>query len=110
MCTVWVTFSLTNDSMFITLNAFSSGIPSLLCRGIMMRDVSKESAQEIAIDFVRKKKNSPKIDVSTIEQHSQDWIVRGTCPIDLEGHPWAEKFEVIVDPKGKIKYTYFQLL
>ena len=75
-----------------------------------MRDVSKESAQEIAIDFVRKKKNSPKIDVSTIEQRREDWIVRGTCPIDLEGHPWAEKFEVIVDPKGKIKYTYFQLL
>jgi hypothetical protein len=30
------------------------------------------------------------------------WIVRGTCPIDLEGHPWAEKFEVIIDQKGKV--------
>jgi hypothetical protein len=36
--------------------------------------------------------------------------VRGTCPIDLEGHPWAEKFEVIVDQKGKIKSTDFALL
>jgi len=28
----------------------------------------------------------------------------------LEGHPWTEKFEVIVNRKGKIKSTYFSLL
>ena len=72
--------------------------------------VSKENAQEIVVDFMKKKKNTEKIDVATIEQKNQDWIVRGTCPIDLEGHPWAEKFEVVVDTKGKIKSTDFSLL
>ena len=72
--------------------------------------VSKENAQEIVVDFMKKKKNTEKIDVATIEQKNQDWIVRGTCPIDLEGHPWAEKFEVVVDTKGKIKATDFSLL
>lgn len=72
--------------------------------------VSKENAQEIVVDFMKKKKNTEKIDVATVEQKNQDWIVRGTCPIDLEGHPWAEKFEVVVDTKGKIKSTDFSLL
>ena len=72
--------------------------------------VSKENAQEIVVDFMKKKKNTEKIDVATVEQKNQDWIIRGTCPIDLEGHPWAEKFEVIVDTKGKIKATDFSLL
>ena len=72
--------------------------------------ISKENAQEIVVDFMKKKKNTEKIDVATIEQKNQDWIVRGTCPIDLEGHPWAEKFEVVVDTKGKIKSTDFSLL
>jgi len=34
----------------------------------------------------------------------------GTCPIDLEGHPWAERFAVVVDLKGKIKTTDHALL
>jgi hypothetical protein len=72
--------------------------------------ISKENAQEIVVDFMKKKKNTEKIDVATVEQKNQDWIIRGTCPIDLEGHPWAEKFEVVVDTKGKIKATDFSLL
>jgi len=72
--------------------------------------VSREVAHQIAIDFVKKRKNTGKIDVSAIEQENEVWVIRGTCPIDLEGHPWAEKFEVIVDQKGKIKSTYFSLL
>jgi len=75
-----------------------------------MKQVSKEFAQEIAVDFLKKKKNTPKIDVSTIEQDKLEWIIRGTCPIDLEGHPWAEKFEVVIDQKGKVKSIYFTLL
>ena len=47
------------------------------------------------------------IDVSSIEQRDSVWIIRGTCPIDLKGHPWAEKFEVVIDQKGKIKSTDF---
>jgi hypothetical protein len=72
--------------------------------------ISKENAQEIVVDFMKKKKNTERIDVTTVEQKNQDWIIRGTCPIDLEGHPWAEKFEVVIDTKGKIKATDFSLL
>jgi hypothetical protein len=73
-------------------------------------NISKENAQEIVVDFMKKKKNTERIDVTTVEQKNQDWIIRGTCPIDLEGHPWAEKFEVVVDTRGKIKATDFSLL
>ena len=76
----------------------------------MVKDISKENAQQIAVEFMKKRKNTEKIDVAVIEQNSDDWIIRGTCPIDMEGHPWAEKFEVVVDTKGKIKYTYSTLL
>lgn len=75
-----------------------------------MKDVSRESAQEIVVELVKRKKNAERIDISTVEQKAEDWIIRGTCPIDLEGHPWAEKFEVVVDPKGKVKSSYFTLL
>ena len=75
-----------------------------------MNSVSKELAHQIALDFLKKRKSTEKIDVSTVEQENEVWIIRGTCPIDLEGNPWAEKFEVIVDQKGKIKSTDFSLL
>jgi hypothetical protein len=80
------------------------------CEPCMVKDVSKENAQQIAVDFMKKRKNTEKIDVAVIEQNRNDWIIRGTCPIDMEGHPWAEKFEVVVDPKGKIKDTRSALL
>jgi hypothetical protein len=76
----------------------------------MNKDISKESAQQIAVEFMKQRKNTPKIDVAVIEQDHADWVVRGTCPINMEGHPWAEKFEVVVDTKGKIKRTHSSLL
>jgi len=76
----------------------------------MKENISKESAQEIAVDFLRRRKNTIRVDISTVEVCNEIWVIRGTCPIDLEGHPWAEKFEVIVDTKGKIKSTNFALL
>ena len=76
----------------------------------MKENISKESAQEIAVDFLKRRKNTIKVDISTVEVCNEIWVIRGTCPIDLEGHPWAEKFEVIVDTKGKIKSTNFALL
>ncbi|MEM2118706.1 MAG: hypothetical protein QW840_01110 [Candidatus Bathyarchaeia archaeon] len=76
----------------------------------MDKSVSKENAQQIAVEYLKKKKNTEKIDVAVIEQKQNDWIVRGTCPIDMEGHPWAEKFEVVIDQKGKIKSSYSTLL
>jgi hypothetical protein len=75
-----------------------------------MKEVSRESAQEIVVELIKRKKSTERIDISTVEQKAEDWIIRGTCPIDLEGHPWAEKFEVVVDPKGKVKSSYFTLL
>ena len=45
--------------------------------------------------------NTDKIDVTVIEEKSDGWTVRGTCPISLEGHQWAERFAAVVDLKGK---------
>ena len=75
-----------------------------------MQKVSTDAAQQIAVDYVKKRKNTEKIDISTVEQKNGVWVIRGVCPIDLEGHPWAEKFEVVVDEKGKIRSTDFSLL
>jgi hypothetical protein len=75
-----------------------------------MGNVSEEDAQQIAVDFVKKEKKQEGIAVSYVEQEGSVWIVQGTCPIDLEGHPWTEKFKVVVDQKGKITSTYFSLL
>lgn len=75
-----------------------------------MQSISTETVQQIVVEYLKKRKNTEKIDISTVEQRDTVWVVRGTCPIDLEGHPWAEKFEVVVDGKGKIKSTEFSLL
>jgi len=75
-----------------------------------MTQLSKELANEIVVQFLKKRKSTEEIDVSTIEEKGGNWIFRGTCPIDLEGHPWVERFEVVVDNKGKIKSSYFTLL
>jgi hypothetical protein len=45
-----------------------------------------------------------------IEEKSDGYIIRGICPINLEGHQWAEKFEVVIEWNGKIKSTYYSLL
>jgi len=74
------------------------------------KSISVESAQQIAIDFLKKRKNTPNVEVSGVDHNNDIWVIRGTCPIDLEGHPWAERFEVIVDTKGRIKSTSFALL
>jgi hypothetical protein len=72
--------------------------------------MSKESASQIAIEFLKEQKNTDKIDVAVVEEQDDGWMVRGTCPIDLEGHPWVEKFAVVVDWKGKIKDIDYGLL
>jgi hypothetical protein len=72
--------------------------------------IGVESARQLAIDFLKKRKNIDRVDISGVDQGNEIWVIRGTCPIDLEGHPWAEKFEVIVDTKGRIKSTSFALL
>jgi hypothetical protein len=75
-----------------------------------MPQMSKESASQIAVEFLKKQKSTDKIDVAVIEEQSDGWMVRGTCPINLEGHPWIEKFAIVVDWKGKIKDINYGLL
>ena len=74
------------------------------------KGITVDSAQQIAVEFLKKRKSIERVEVSTVEQSKDIWVIRGTCPIDLEGHPWAEKFEVVVDTKGKVKSSYFALL
>lgn len=76
----------------------------------MSVNISEDTVKQVVIDSVKRRKNSEKIEVTIVERSREDWIVRGICPIDMEGHPWAEKFEVIVDPKGKVKSVDFALL
>ena len=75
-----------------------------------MSQMSRETASEIVVDYLKKRKNTVKIDVAMIEEQSDGFMVRGTCPIDLEGHHWAERFAIVVDMKGKIKKTDCGLL
>ena len=75
-----------------------------------MPQTSKESASQIAVEYVKQQKNTGRIDVAVIEEQDDGWMIRGTCPIDLEGHPWVEKFAVVVDWKGKIKDAHYGLL
>ena len=75
-----------------------------------MQAVSEEDAKQIAVDFLRRKKDTENVDVSSVEQKDGVWIIHGICPIYLEGHPWTERFKVVIDRKGKIKSTNFSLL
>jgi len=75
-----------------------------------MPQVTRESASEIVIDFLKKRKNTDKVDVAMVEDDGGGYVVRGSCPIDLEGHPWAERFTIVVDLKGRIKTTDYALL
>ena len=75
-----------------------------------MPQMSKETASQIASEFLKQQKNTDRVDVAVIEEQSDGWMVRGTCPINMEGHPWIEKFAVVVDWKGKIKESEYGLL
>ncbi len=75
-----------------------------------MPNVSKESASQVVVNYLKKEKNTDKVDVAMIEQQKDGYIVRGITPIDLEGHTWAERFTVHVDNKGKVKSTDYALL
>ena len=75
-----------------------------------MPQISKESASQLAVEFLKREKNTDNINVAIVEEQEDGWMVRGTCPIDLEGHPWVEKFAIIVNWKGKIKDMNYGLL
>jgi len=72
--------------------------------------VELEDAQDIAISHVKEKRNVEDIRVIITEQKDGIWVIRGTCPIDVCGHPWRESFEVKIDQKGKIESSSFKLM
>ena len=72
--------------------------------------ITKEAAEQIAVELLKRRKCTERVEVSTVEQNNEIWIIRGTCPIDMEGHPWAEKFEVTLDARGRVKSADFALL
>jgi hypothetical protein len=75
-----------------------------------MQEISKEFVSRAVVEYVKKQKNTENVDVAIVEKQIDGWVVRGTCPIDLEGHKWAEKFSATVDLKGKIQAVNYALL
>ena len=75
-----------------------------------MSQVSKETASQIAVEFLKKRKNTEQIDVALIEQQDDGWLISGTCTIDFGDHQWPERFSVVVDLKGRIKSEDYGLL
>jgi hypothetical protein len=72
--------------------------------------VKLEDAQDIAVTFVKEKKNVEDVRVIITEEKGGVWTIRGTCPIDLCGHPWREDFEVKIDQRGKVAGSNFRLM
>jgi hypothetical protein len=64
---------------------------------------SVEPAQQTATEFLKKRKNTAKANVSSVEQNNEIRVIRGTCPIDLEGHPQAENSKLLwTQKKGRV--------
>jgi ActR/RegA family two-component response regulator len=76
----------------------------------MQPQLSKESANQIAVEYLKKRKNTEKVEVALIEAEDDCWMIRGTCPIEFGEMQWPEKFSVVVDSKGKIKSEDYGLL
>jgi hypothetical protein len=72
--------------------------------------IDGQDAESIAVNFVKKKKNVGEVNVLVAEQKENVWVVRGTCPVDLCGHPWRESFEIQIDPKGNVRTSSFRLM
>lgn len=72
--------------------------------------VELKDAQEIAVIFVKEKKSVTDVRVIITEQKDGVWVVRGTCPIDLCGHPWSEDFVVEIDQRGRVTGSSFGLM
>ena len=75
-----------------------------------MSQVSKEYASQIAVEYLKKQKNTDRIQVAIVELEDNCWVIRGTCPLEFGETQWPEKFSVVIDSKGKIKSTDYGLL
>ena len=72
--------------------------------------MNSEDAQSIAVEFIKTRKKPSRVNVISTRKEDGVWIVKGTCPIDMDGHPWIEEFEVHVDLKGRIEASSFELV
>lgn len=72
--------------------------------------VTQQDAQNITRNYVKQRKNVDKVEIIATEKKEEDYLIKGTCPIDVGGHPWMEKFEIVIDVKGKIKDSDFRLM
>lgn len=72
--------------------------------------VNQQDAQNITKNFVKKKKGVEKVEIIATEKNDEGYRVKGTCPIDVGGHPWMERFEIVIDIKGKVKDSDFKLM
>jgi hypothetical protein len=70
----------------------------------------QETASQIVVEYLKKEKNTEKIEVAMIELEDNCWVVRGTCPLEFGETQWPERFAVVIDLKGKIKSTDYGLL
>ncbi len=52
-----------------------------------MLEMSKESVTNIAVEFVKKEKSAGNVEVADVERSGDIWIVIGTFPVDMQGHP-----------------------
>ncbi len=75
-----------------------------------MPQLTKESASQIVVEYLKTRKNTEKVDVVLIEPQDDSWMVRGTIPMEFGEMQWPEKFAVVVDSKGKIKSADYGLL
>jgi len=75
-----------------------------------MGQLSKDEANQITIEFLKKLKNSEKVEVMFTEMKDNCWVVSGTIPIEFGESQWPERFTVVVDSKGKVKSSNFSLL
>lgn len=75
-----------------------------------MGQLSREEAGQVTVDYLKRLKNTEKIEVIFIEMKDNCWVVTGTTPIEFGGSQWPERFTVVVDSKGKIRASNFRLL
>ena len=75
-----------------------------------MTELSKENASQIAVEFLRYQKGTDKVEIALVERRDDCWIVNGITPIQFGEMQWPERFEVVVDLKGKIRAADFKLL
>ena len=79
-------------------------------RALRLTEISRENASQIAVEFLKNQKGTDNVEVALINRQDDYWIVSGTTPIQFGEMQWPERFEVVVDLKGKIRAADFKLL